>query len=145
MNAGANLTLSEITCLHRQKCLFVFLFVFQVGKESGANVICRRRRNRRSTGRGEGKIGATLGERGGDRTKYQELTGPYTYRPCCTGRRTFISCHTKVNTLWIWLAFGWPGESARGKSRKTTSPQFAEINFATDIAPPANDRHGLSQ
>ena len=80
----------------------VCFFVFQVGKESGANVICRRRRNRRSTGRGEGKIGATLGGRGGDRTKYQELTGPCTYRPCCTGRRTFISCHTK-SYLTLWL------------------------------------------
>ena len=56
------------------------------------------------------------------------------------GEENFYLMPHEINTLWIWLARKkWQGE------KDHTCPQFRIINFATDIAPPANDRHGLSQ
>ena len=87
----------------------VCFFVFQVGKESGANVICRRRRNRRSTGRGKGKIGATLVGRVGTEQSTKNSPDHLRTDPAARGGELLSHATRKVIYFVVfWLAPG-PG------------------------------------
>jgi hypothetical protein len=142
MNAGANLTLSEITCLHRQKCLFVFLFCVLPGgkrKWGKCDLPATEEQEKHRQGRGEdwGDVG---------RERWGQNKVPRTHRTIYVqtllhGEENFyLMPHESKYSLDLVGQGKW-----QGQGKKTTGPQLGRINFATDIAPPANDRHGLSQ